>query len=160
MRQGHDHQWITDRIALGSAVLTADHVRAVTQEAITHVLDLRLCEGGADLWRGTAVTHLHCGTADDGKPKPAAWFERGVGFVLGALAVPRARILIHCALGVSRAPSMAYAVMRVMGWPPEEAVARIRRARALASVTYRMDADRAVRAMSQHGHRRVQRAAW
>jgi hypothetical protein len=139
----HDHQWVTDRIAVGSAVATPDHVRAVVADGITHVLDCRLREGGGALYEGTAIKHLHNATADDGKPKPEEWFRKGVGFSLTALAIPNSRILIHCALGVARGPSMTYAVLRALGLPPEKAIDLIKKARPLASVKYREDADRA-----------------
>lgn len=145
MKAGHDHQWVTPRIALGSAVATPDHVHAVLQAGITHVLDCRLREDGATLYVGTGVRHLHNGTADDGKPKPPEWFHRGVGFVLGSLAKPQAKILIHCAMGLSRAPSMTYAVLRALGHPEDDAVALIKKARPIAGISYQRDADRAIR---------------
>jgi len=140
---GHDHQWVTDRIAVGSAVATPDHVRAIVAAGITHVLDCRLRLGGEALFEGTAVRHLHNATADDGKPKDEEWFRKGIGFVLTALSIPRARVLIHCAMGLSRAPSMTYAVLRALGHPPENAVALIKQARPLATVKYQLDAERA-----------------
>jgi hypothetical protein len=140
---GHDHQWVTDRIAVGSAVATPEHVRAVVMDGITHVLDCRLRQGGEFLYQGTAVRHLHNATADDGKPKPEDWFRRGIGFVLTALAVPRSRILIHCAMGIARGPSMTYAVLRALGHTPDGAVTLIKKARPLATVKYQHDAERA-----------------
>ena len=149
MIKGHDHQWVTARIALGSAVVTRDHVQAIVSDGITHVLDCRLAEGGQALYEGTTIRYLANPTADDGKPKPDEWFKKGIGFVLTALAVPKAKVLIHCMMGVSRSPSMTYAVLRSLGHPGDEAVQLIRKARILAGVRYRGDADRAIAAIEQ-----------
>lgn len=148
-KKGHDHHWVTERIALGSAVVTQEHVQALIADGVTHVLDCRLAEGGEALYQGTTVRYLANPTADDGKPKPDEWFKKGIGFVLTALAVPKSRILIHCMLGVSRSPSMTYAVLRSLGHAPDDAVKLIKRARVLAGVRYREDADRAIAAIEQ-----------
>jgi protein-tyrosine phosphatase len=149
MIKGHDHQWVTDRIALGVAVVTREHVYALVADGITHVLDCRLPEGGEALYEGTIIRYLSSPTADDGKPKPEEWFKRGIGFVLTALARPKARVLIHCMLGASRSPSMTYAVLRSLGHAPDDAVKLIKKARILATVRYREDADRAIAAIEQ-----------
>lgn len=149
MRTLHDHQWVTQRIALGSAVVTRDHVQALVADGITHVLDCRLGEGGEALYEGTTIRYMSAPTADDGKPKGEEWFRKGIAFVLTALSIPKARVLIHCMMGVSRSPSMTYAVLRSLGHPPDDSVKCIKRARVLASVTYKEDADRAITAIEQ-----------
>lgn len=149
MAKGHDHHWVTPRIAVGSAVVTREHVQALIADGITHVLDCRLSEGGGALYEGTTIRYLANPTADDGKSKPNEWFEKGVGFVLTSLAVPKARVLIHCMVGVSRSPSMTYAVLRALGHKPDASVELIKKARVLAGVTYREDADRAIAVLEQ-----------
>lgn len=143
----HDHQWVTDRLAVGSAVVTPEHVRAVVEGGITHVIDCRLEAEGAQLYAGTPVRRLHCGTADNGEAKPVAWFEEGITFALAALARPRTRVLVHCIAGVSRSPSMTYAILRALGHSSDDAVAMIKSARMIARVTYKEDADRALRTL-------------
>ena len=149
MAKGHDHQWVTERIALGSAVVTHEHVQLLIADGITHVLDCRLAEGGELLYVGTTIRYLANPTADDGKSKPEEWFKKGIGFVLTSLAVPKARVLIHCMLGLSRSPSMTYAVLRSLGHSGDDAVKLIKKARILASIPYREDADRAIAAIEQ-----------
>jgi hypothetical protein len=149
MPRGHDHQWVTERIAVGSAVSTPIHVRAVVEDGITHVIDCRMKPEGEELFRGTSVRYLHCGTEDDRKTKPITWFRKGVAFALTSMALPRSRLLIHCKLGAARSPSMVYAVLRALGWSSVDAVVAIRKARALASVTYQEDADRAIEAWKE-----------
>lgn len=145
MSARHDHQWVTPRIAVGSAVASPEHVSAVVSAGITHVLDCRLRDDGAMLFVDTAVRHLHNGTADDGRPKPVEWFHKGIGFVLTSLALPNARVLIHCAMGLSRAPSMTYAVLRALGHSEDDATSMLKKARPIAGVSYRNDAERAIR---------------
>jgi protein-tyrosine phosphatase len=149
MVKGHDHHWVTERIALGGAVVTHEHVKALIGDGITHVLDCRLAEGGELLYEGTTIRYLANPTTDDGKPKPDEWFKKGIGFVLTSLAVPKTRVLIHCMLGVSRSPSMTYAVLRSLGHSGDDAVKLIKKARLLAGVRYRDDADRAIAAIEQ-----------
>ena len=43
-------------------------------------------------------------------------------FALGALGNNGNRLLIHCAAGVHRAPMMALAVLRAMGWELSDAM--------------------------------------
>jgi len=147
--RGHDHQWVTERIALGSAVSTPEHARAVIEDGITHVIDCRMKPEGEELFRGTSVRYFHCGTEDDRKAKSISWFRKGVAFALTSMALPHSRLLIHCKLGAARSPSMAYAVLRALGWSSVDAVDAIRKARVLASVTYKEDAERAIEAWNK-----------
>ena len=52
---------------------------------------------------------------DDFEPKPPEVFEAGVKFAEEALEKPEAKLFIHCAAGVHRAPMMALAVLAVKG---------------------------------------------
>jgi protein-tyrosine phosphatase len=59
---------------------------------------------------------------DDFKPKPPEVFERGVEFALAALKKNGAKLFVHCAAGVHRAPMMALALLGVLGWAVEDAM--------------------------------------
>jgi protein-tyrosine phosphatase len=48
-----------------------------------------------------------------------------VDFALEALQDPQAKLLIHCAAGVHRAPMMTLAVLRAQGWSLRDAVIEI-----------------------------------
>jgi protein-tyrosine phosphatase len=61
-------------------------------------------------------------TDDDFLPKPAALLERGVDFALAALENPEARLFVHCAAGVHRAPMMTLAVLCAMNWKIDDAM--------------------------------------
>ena len=55
-------------------------------------------------------------------PSPRRCFERGVEFAEAALEGADAKVFIHCAAGVHRAPMMALAVLASMGWNLEDAM--------------------------------------
>ncbi len=69
---------------------------------------------------------------DDFEPKPPEVFERGVEFALEALQEPEAKLFIHCAAGVHRAPMMALALLGVRGSTVEDAMDLIERLRPAA----------------------------
>jgi protein-tyrosine phosphatase len=77
--------------------------------------DTRLAEpyGVAVLWNPTD---------DDFQPKPPELFQRGVDFALAALDQADSKLFIHCAAGVHRAPMMALAVLRAIGFDLEAAL--------------------------------------
>ncbi len=49
-------------------------------------------------------------------------FARGVEFALAALEEKGAKLFVHCAAGVHRAPMMTLALLGVMGWSVEDAM--------------------------------------
>jgi hypothetical protein len=61
-----------------------------------------------------------------------ALFRVGVEFAAEALKDPAARLFIHCAAGVHRAPMMTLAVLGAMGWDLEEAMQLIETKRPVA----------------------------
>jgi protein-tyrosine phosphatase len=136
------YQWVTERIALGGAIWL-EEVPLLRQDGITHVLDCRLRPLNNPSYKSTGIQYRHCGIADDGKSKPDEWFFQGIDFVLKALIAQHSKVLIHCKFGMSRSPSMVYAILRVLDVSPDEAVERIRKTRGVARVTYREDAERA-----------------
>jgi protein-tyrosine phosphatase len=142
---GFDYQWVTERIALGSAVAGPLQVRAMMGDGITHVLDVRVEASSERLYAGTGIQYLQNGVPDDGKPKADAWFWKGIDFVAGALRRSPSKALVHCRLGMSRSPTMVFAILRAQGVPAEEATRLIKAARIVARVSYPEDAERAGR---------------
>src|SRR5512140_2764526 len=136
----NDHNWVTDRLALGSAVSDRSQVEVLVRDGVTHVLDCRLQGAEAELYRGTGIRYQRHGTHDDGKSQPDEWFWDGLTFALGALRVPYTKVLVHCRFGMSRSPTMVYAILRAQGVAPDEARALITKARLVARLTYREDA--------------------
>ena len=76
-------------------------------------------------WAGldhVEVLELRLPIDDDFRTKPPELLQRGVDFALAALEDPAAKLYIHCAAGVHRAPMMTLAVLRAQGWSLAEAV--------------------------------------
>jgi hypothetical protein len=111
---------------------------------ITHIVDLRgEANDTVDVARvAPHIEYVWLGTHDAGGNQEFSWFDNGVAAVTGALADPDARVVVHCHMGVNRAPSMAYAALLQLGHGIEEGLDAIRDARPIAKILY---ADSAVR---------------
>jgi hypothetical protein len=121
-RTGMDITWLTDRIAVGGGIWTSENMAAVAQAGITHVIDMQIEFDDTPLGAAHGVEVLWNPTDDDFEPKPAELFRRGVEFAEAALEGTNAKVFIHCAAGVHRAPMMALAVLGSMGWKVEDAM--------------------------------------
>ena len=121
-RTGMDITWLTDRIAVGGGIWNADNMAEVARAGVTHIIDMQIEFDDTPLADGHGVAVCWNPIDDDFEPKPADVFERGVAFALEALDSGDAKVFIHCAAGVHRAPMMALALLGVMGWDTEEAM--------------------------------------
>jgi protein-tyrosine phosphatase len=117
-----DITWITERIAVGGGIWTADNMAAVSRAGITHVVDMQIEFDDTPLAKPHGIAVCWNPIDDDFEPKPAEVFERGVKFAQAALEENGAKLFIHCAAGVHRAPMMALALLGVMGWTMEDAM--------------------------------------
>lgn len=115
-RTGMDITWLTDRIAVGGGIWTSDNMAKVAKAGITHVIDMQIEFDDTPLGVAHGIEVLWNPTDDDFEAKPAALFQRGVDFAKAAFEGRDAKLLIHCAAGVHRAPMMALAVLGSMGW--------------------------------------------
>ncbi len=116
-----DLTWITDRIAVGGGIWNDDNMAELVRGGVTHIINMQIEFDDRPLAAKYPVTVLHNPTDDDFLPKPPELFQNGVDFALEALDEPEARLYIHCAAGVHRAPMMTLAILRVLGWPLEKA---------------------------------------
>jgi len=116
-----DMTWVTERIALGGGIWTADNMAKVAREGVTHIIDMQIEFDDTPLGAEHGIEVLWNPTDDDFEPKPAALFQRGVQFAKAALDEPGTKLFIHCAAGVHRAPMMALALLGSMGWRLESA---------------------------------------
>jgi protein-tyrosine phosphatase len=116
-----DITWLTDRIAVGGGIWTADNMAKVAREGITHIIDMQIEFDDTPLAAVHGIKVLWNPTDDDFEAKPADLFERGVDFAQRALERDHARVFIHCAAGVHRAPMMALALLCASGWDLERA---------------------------------------
>ena len=118
-----DMTWVTDRIAVGGGIWTDEKMIEVVGAGVTHIIDMQIEWDDTKLAEPYGVQVLWNPTNDDFQPKPPELFQRGVDFALGALDDdPEAKVFIHCAAGVHRAPMMTLAVLRAMGWSLEDAM--------------------------------------
>lgn len=139
-----DFNFVTDRVATGAAVSSPDDVRLLYAAGVTHVIDCRREFDDTPLFADAKMMVLWNGTDDDGQPKPADWFQRSLAFALAALAQPKMKVYAHCAAGVNRGPSTAYAILRAVGFTPAQAEKVIRAARPQVGLRYKGDADTAI----------------
>lgn len=121
-KMGIDATWVTDRIAVGGGIWNAENMKDVSRTGITHIIDMQIEFDDTPLAGEHGIAVCWNPVDDDFEPKPAEVFDRGVKFGLAALEEPGAKIFVHCAAGVHRAPMMTLALLSVMGWEMEDAM--------------------------------------
>lgn len=139
--------WVTPNIAL-SGDLPRDRHAARAQLAywedngITHEIDVRYeANDEAFVHANSAITYANFGVDDDGGRRDQAWFDEVVAYATGVIGSdPEAKIVVHCHLGVNRAPSIVLAMMLALGWEALPALRRIREVRPIAGIIYAPDA--------------------
>jgi protein-tyrosine phosphatase len=117
-----DITWLSERIAVGGGIWTADNMAKVARAGITHIIDMQIEFDDTPLAREHGIEVLWNPTDDDFELKPAGLFRRGVEFAHATLEVADAKLFIHCAAGIHRAPMMALAVLGSMGWKLQDAM--------------------------------------
>ncbi|MBV9181855.1 MAG: dual specificity protein phosphatase family protein [Acidobacteria bacterium] len=117
-----DITWITGKLALGGGIWNAENMAEVARAGITHIIDMQIEFDDSPLAAPLGIEVLWNATDDDFQPKPPELFQRGVDFALPALERADAKVFIHCAAGVHRAPMMMLALMCADGWELEEAM--------------------------------------
>jgi len=127
-----DISWVTRRIALGGAIWRVDNMAELARAGVTHVLDMQLEFDDTPLADACGITVLWNGIDDDFLPKPAEVFRRGAEFARRALDEPEAKLYVHCAAGVHRAPMMVLAILCSLGWQFDAAVEAIENSRPTA----------------------------
>ncbi|MGH9580761.1 MAG: protein-tyrosine phosphatase family protein [Terriglobales bacterium] len=126
-----DLTWVTDRIAGGGAIWNERNMSEVVRVGVTHIIDMQIEFDDTLLAEPFRVHVLWNPVDDDFQPKPPEVFERGVDFALAALEDPEARLFIHCAAGIHRAPMMLLAVLRAQGRELQDAMELIESRRPL-----------------------------
>jgi protein-tyrosine phosphatase len=121
-----------DRIAVGGGIWNSDNMAKVAKEGITHIINMQIEFDDTPLGKEHGIEVLWNPTDDDFEPKPADLFRRGVDFALSALKEKEAKVFIHCAAGVHRAPMMALAVLGSMGSSLDDAMQWIEMKRPVA----------------------------
>lgn len=111
-----DMSWITDRIALGGGIWNAANMASLASEGITHIINMQVEFDERSLGEAHGINVFWNPIDDDFQPKSADIFQRGVKFALEALQAPQAKLYVHCAAGVHRAPMMTLAILCSLGW--------------------------------------------
>jgi protein-tyrosine phosphatase len=127
-----DITWVTDRIAVGGGIWTASNMAAVSRAGITHIIDMQIEFDDTPLAEPHGIMVCWNPVDDDFEPKAPDVFARGVDFALAALEENGAKLFVHCAAGVHRAPMMTLALLGVMGWTVEDAMDLIEKLRPAA----------------------------
>jgi|HubBroStandDraft_6_1064221.scaffolds.fasta_scaffold326708_2 protein-tyrosine phosphatase len=120
-----DMSWVTGRIAVGGGIWNAENMAAVAKAGVTHIIDMQIEFDDRPLAAPFGVNVLWNPVDDDFQPKPPEVFERGVDFAKKALDDPAAKLFIHCAAGVHRAPMMALGLLGALGFKMKEAMRMI-----------------------------------
>jgi protein-tyrosine phosphatase len=121
-KAGMDITWVTDRIAVGGGIWNGENMAAVSRAGITHIIDMQIEFDDSPLAEPHGITVCWNPIDDDFELKPPAVFARGVEFALAALNDDGAKLFVHCAAGVHRAPMMALALLGAMGWTLDDAM--------------------------------------
>ena len=124
-----DLSWVPDRIAVGGGIWNDENMAELVRMGVTHVINMQVEFDDRPLAEGLGVSVLNNPTDDDFQLKPPQLFQVGVDFALEALDAAESKLYIHCAAGVHRAPMMTLAVLRVLGWPLEDAKELIQKRR-------------------------------
>ena len=127
-----DITWVTERIALGGGIWNERNMMELAQARMTHVLNMQIEFDDRPLAEPHGVQVLWNPTDDDFLPKSPELLKRGVDFALEAMEDPAARLYVHCAAGVHRAPMMALAILCAMGWDVDAALVLIETRRPVA----------------------------
>jgi hypothetical protein len=138
-----DFNFVTARLATGAAVSGPADIQALVAAGVTHIIDCRDDFSDAPLLAGDpAISYLWNGVADDGDPATHGdtWFGKSLGFALPALASPHNKVYCHCAAGVNRGPSTAFAIMLASGFTASDAESIIRAARPVVGLAYKTEA--------------------
>jgi protein-tyrosine phosphatase len=123
--RGMDITWITERVALGGGIWNERNMEELAQAGVTHVLNMQIEFDDRPLAELYRIKVLWNPTDDDFLPKPPELLKRGVDFALEALDDPEAKLYVHCAAGVHRAPMMTLAILGAMEWELDPAMVLI-----------------------------------
>lgn len=121
--------WIMDRIAVGGGIENAENMEEVARAGVTHIINMQIEFDDTELAKAYGIKVLSNGVYNDFELKPPELLRRGVDFGTSALRKPNTKLLIHCTLGMHRAPTMALALLCAMGWPLNVARQLIERCR-------------------------------
>ena len=112
-------------------------LQAWLDEGITDIIDLRgeWSDENFVARHAPEVNYHYLGTHDDGGWQEDEWFESGLS-VIRTVQELGGKAVVHCHMGVNRAPSMAYRMLLDAGHGHIEGLELIRDARPIAGIIY------------------------
>ena len=136
--------WVTDQLGVGGwrSPQFGDDIVA---SGVTHVIDLRDQVDTEAAQRSASekgIGYTSLPLPDDQRPRPLSWWAAGLEVAEQILPKKDSRLLVVCAAGENRAPSMAYLILRAAGKAPTEAVKMIKAARPQVTIRYAVDGER------------------
>ena len=129
-----DFHFITPRLAVGGGIWVRENLEEVMRAGITHIINTQMEFDDRTLLDGDDPSSCRAGLRtsepqilwlpmdDDFQPKPARPFFEGAKFALAAWETPEAKVLVHCASGIHRAPMVGLALLRVLGYSRRDAL--------------------------------------
>lgn len=112
--------WAGPRLLVGGSIVSfadAIHLGSFGVKAVISVESERDDEGR------NPYPHIYKPTPDDGTPPPVEWWREILAF---ARLYAGGVIYVHCQMGGSRSPAVAYAILRDRGASPDEALGVLR----------------------------------
>ena len=100
---------------------------------VERVIDVT--DEGSPFPRTSSIDRVWLPTPDDGSARDPGWLA-------DVLAAGEGRVLVHCHMGVARAPSAAFLLLLDRGWSGLAAIEAVMRNRPIAAVSYASDAFR------------------
>lgn len=122
--------FVNRRLAFGSAVNTEAHVERLRALGITHLLNLRRYRSR----RAQRFSFLSLGIRDNGRPRPAWFYQSALRFYKKAMKQRDAKLLVMCHHAMRRSPSLTYFLLRASGAEPHEAQRQVLKAKPKAQV--------------------------
>ena len=114
---GFEMEWLDRRIAAGRNPLSVRDVADLRAAGITHVLDLRedsewaaprFGHDAVEAMARLGINRMHIPVKDMGAPQPLD-FDRANAWIEKALALPNAKVYLHCRAGMERTAAIAIA---------------------------------------------------
>ena len=116
-----------------------EQVEEWNAQGVTHILDCREEWNDEQIVKehGHGIEYIWHGTHDAGGSQDARWYEEGwAHYERITEANPDAKVMVHCHMGINRAPSMAFYLMLREGYTPHDALTLIRTGRPIAACYY------------------------
>tara|TARA_B100000029_G_scaffold516281_1_gene628374 strand:- start:3684 stop:4289 length:606 start_codon:yes stop_codon:yes gene_type:complete len=130
---------------------------------ITHVIDCRNEWSDKELVATNApeITYYEHGTHDSGGDQEQEWYETGWYYYTQALLDnPDAKVLVHCHMGVNRAPSLTFFLLVMAGHGASRSLRMIRNARPIAACYYAESAWKAYSKMMSSSRDETDMGIW